>query len=175
MNVPKVVIHYLHKSSPRPLESLIDNEEKTGGSWQDYCWWWMLGHMLDNNPNYYAQYRAFGRMVLAGKKITFQDVFGKQVKEMDFELRLFRQHLQNGYRVDLCSWDWKKKFTNRLPPDRAMTVTVRADYGWQPSGLTVSANTPYAYETEGTWKADEKSDPVDAGGARTDAAAWSAC
>ena len=165
VNVPAVVIHYLHKSSPRPLESLIDNEEKTGGTWQDYCWWWMLGHMLDNNPNYYAQYRAFGRMVLGGSKVTFQDVFGKQVKEMDFELRLFRQHLQNGYRVDLCSWDWKKKFTNRLPPDRAMSVTVRADYGWQPTGLTVSANTAYSYDTEGTWKAGEKSDPVDAGGA----------
>lgn len=165
VNVPTNVIRFLRHCKPRPLESLIDNEEATGGSWQDYCWWWMLGHMLDNNPNYYAQYRAFGRMVLAGRQITFQDVFGPQVKEMDFELRFFRQNLQNGYRVDLCSWDWKQKFINRSTADLAMTVSVCADRGWQPSGLTVTANASYGFETEGTWQMGKKSDPVDADGA----------
>ncbi|MBN1393567.1 MAG: hypothetical protein JW959_00855 [Pirellulales bacterium] len=165
VNVPENVIRYLKSSEPRPLESLIDNEEKLGGTWQDYCWWWMLGHMLDNNPNYFAQYRSFGRMILAGKEITFQDVFGPTAKELDFELRFFRQNLQNGYRVDLCSWDWKKKFTDRLPAGRAITVSVRADRGWQPSGLTVAADAAYDFETEGIWKVDKKGDSIDAGGA----------
>jgi len=165
VNVPPQVIRFLRSSKPRPLESLIDNEEKTGGSWEDYCWWWMLGHLMDNNPNYYAQYRAFGRMVLAGKQITFQDVFGPRAKELDFELRFFRQNLQNGYRVDLCSWDWKQKFTDRPAANRAMTVSVLADRGWQPSGLTVTANASYGFEAEGTWRTGEKSDPVDADGA----------
>ncbi len=165
VNVPKNVIRFLRSSKLRPLESLIDNAEKTGGSWQDYCWWWMLGHLMDNNPNYYAQYRAFGRMVLAGKQITFQDVFGPQVKELDFELRFFRQNLQNGYCVGLCNWDWKRKFTDRLPADRAMSVSVCADRGWQPSGLTVTANASYAFKAEGTWQTSAKGDPVDADGA----------
>lgn len=161
VNVPKHVIRFLRQDKPRPLESLIDNEEKTGGTWEDYCWWWMLGHLLDNNPNYFSQYRAFGRMVLIGKQITFQDVFGPTAKELDFELRLFRKHLRNGYRVDLCYWDWKKKFTDRFPSGRAMTVTVLAERGWQPSGLTVKAGSVYAFETEGTWRiAGEKSDPI---------------
>ncbi|NLF09903.1 MAG: hypothetical protein GX594_18280, partial [Pirellulaceae bacterium] len=166
VNVPDHVIRFLRNDKTRPLESLIDNEEKTGGSWEDYCWWWMLGHLMDNNPNYYAQYRSFGRMVLAGKQITFQDVFGPIAKELDFELRLFRQNLQNGYRVDLCYWDWKKKFTDRLPSGRAMTATVLADRGWQPSGLTVKAGSEYTTEADGTWRiGGKKSDPIGADGA----------
>ncbi len=164
VNVPQKVIRYLRDSEPRPLASLIDDREKLGGTWQDYCWWWMLGHLLDNNPNYYAQYRAFGRMALAGKEVTFADVFGPVAEQLAFELRFFRRHLQNGYRVDLCSWDWKRKFTDRLPAGRAITASIRADRGWQPSGLTVAAGTSCKYTTEGKWRAKQKADPVDADG-----------
>jgi len=149
VHVPEHVIRYLRQTTPRKLEDLIVNKEQLGGSWEDYCWWWLLCYFLDNNANYYAQFRAFGREVLAGRQVTFQQVFESQMDQLKFEFYFFLQHLQPGFRMDLCSWDWKKKFS---PAERAVTVVVQADRGWQPSGLTLKAGREYQYEASGEWK-----------------------
>ncbi len=159
------VIRYLRRCPPRKLESLIVNDEQRGGKWEDYCWWWFLSYFLDNNANYYARFRSFGRQVLGGQKITFQDVFGPQMKELDFEFRFSFKHLEQGYRVDLCSWDWKRKFVSRIPVDHSLSVPIQADRGWQPSGLTVKADAAYEYRVKDTWSAGKEAKSVDADGA----------
>lgn len=153
LNVPEIVIKYLHKAEPRTIESLIDATETTGGTWEDYCWWWFLCYTLENNPNYTKQFRVLGNEVLSGKHSTFQQTFSSKTNEMTFEYNLFLQHLQNGYRVDLCAIDWTRKFSPMLPgANRTISLPFFAARGWQPSGLTVSAGSSYSYNATGTWK-----------------------
>jgi len=166
VHVPPVVIKFLRKTQPRAMESLIANDTGLGGTWQDYCWWWFLCHLLENNENYTAQFRFLGRQVLIkNEKLTFQDVFGPRIKELEFEFRFFLEHLENGYRVDLCSWNWKRRFSTRDKGGHAISVVIQADRGWQPSGLTVTGGAKYAYEASDTWDIGKEKDSVDANGA----------
>ncbi len=159
------VIAYLRHCPPRKLESLIVNDESRGGKWEDYCWWWFLVYFLDNNANYYARFRDFGRRVLAAQKITFQDVFGADMKQLDFEFRFAMSHLGQGFRVDLCSWKWNKKFVSHIPVGHPLSAAIDAAYGWQPSSLTVKAGTTYEYRAKDTWSAGKDAKSVDADGA----------
>jgi hypothetical protein len=165
VNTLPVVIAYLRQCPPRKLESLIVNDESRGGKWEDYCWWWFLVYFLDNDANYYARFRDFGRRVLAHQKITFQDVFGAETKKMDFEFRFALAHLQQGFRIDLCSWKWNKKFVSHISADHPLSVAIEAAYGWQPSGLTVKAGAVYEYRAKDTWSAGKDAQSVDADGA----------
>jgi hypothetical protein len=164
VNANPYVIKYLRESPPRQLADLIVTDEELGGTWQDYAWWWFLCHLLENNPNYSAEFRALGPELLAGKDTGFRQVFGARIKELTFEYGFFLQHLETGYRVDLCSWDWKRKFFT-LIAGRAVSATIQANRGWQPSGLTVSANTRYEYSATGTWRTGKDAETVDVGGA----------
>jgi hypothetical protein len=159
------VIYYLRQCPPRKLETLIVNDEARGGKWEDYCWWWFLCYFLDNNANYWQRYRDFGKRVLAHQNVTFQDVFARDMKELDFEFRFALAHLQQGFRIDLCSWDWKQKFVAHIPADHPLSVVIKADLGWQPSRLTVKAGTTYEYRAKGTWSAGKDAQSVDADGA----------
>ena len=165
VNVPDIVIAYLRMTKPRTIASLIDPAETTGGTGEDYCWWWFLCTMLENNPNYTKQFRILGNEVLSGKHATFQQTFASKMDEMTFEYNLFLKHLQNGYRVDLCAIDWTHKFNPIAPAaNRTVSVPIFAARGWQPSGLTVSAGSSYVYNADGTWRATKNATAVNAGG-----------
>ena len=109
----------------------------SGDSWQNYASRWALCHFLVHDPNYSPQFLSLGRGILAGKDISFDQTYGATARELWFEYLLFLQHIDRGYRVDLCAWDWNKKFAC-LRPGRTLTATIRAGRGWQPTGLTVS-------------------------------------
>ncbi len=98
-----------------------------------------------------------------GKETGFREVFGAQIKELTFEYDFFLEHLENGYRVDLCSWDWDRKFFG-LTAERAVTAQVQANRGWQASGLLVTADADYAYSAAGTWRPKKGGAAVDADG-----------
>jgi hypothetical protein len=165
VHVPPIVIKYMKKTKPRQLESLIANDAGLGGTWEDYCWWWFLCHLLENDDNYSGQFRLLGRNILVkNEKITFQDVFGAHIKELDFEFRFFLEHLENGYRVDLCSWNWKRHFSTRDKNGHPIQVNIQAGRGWQPSGLTVSEGAKYAFKAEDEWTIGENEEAVGANG-----------
>jgi hypothetical protein len=163
VHAPDVIIHYLRKAKPRRLEELIVTKQELGGTWQDYAWWWFLCHLLENNPNYSGQFRALGPELLAGRDTGFRQVFGAKIKELTFEYDFFLAHLENGYRVDLCAWDWNRKFFS-VGPGRTVTAQVQANRGWQASGLIVTAGGNYAYSTTGTWRTAKGADPLGANG-----------
>ncbi len=123
----------------------------TGDSWQNYASRWALCHFLINDPNYSPRFLALGRGILAGKDISFDQTYVATARELWFEYLLFLRHIDRGYRVDLCAWDWNKKFAY-LRPGHAMTATVRAGHGWQPTGLTVSPGGKYDYAVTGNWR-----------------------
>jgi hypothetical protein len=163
VHAPEVIIRYLRKAKPRRLDELIVTKQELGGTWQDYAWWWFLCHLLENNPNYTEQFRALGLQLLTGKDTGFRQVFGAKMQELTFEYDFFLAHLQNGYRVDLCAWDWNRKFF-AITAGRTVMAQVQAGRGWQPSGLIVAAGANYAYSATGTWRIARNAEPVDADG-----------
>jgi hypothetical protein len=159
------VIQYLKNTPPVSLAELVAPNQTTGDSWQNYAWRWALCHLLANNPNYSEQFRPLGLGLLMDKNMSFEQTYGPVAKEISFEYLFFLKHFDTGYRVDLCAWNWKRKFTPLTTPSRKTTANVLADHGWQPSGLTVSSGTEYDYATKGTWKTAKDQDAVDADGA----------
>jgi hypothetical protein len=156
-------IEFLRGNPPTSLAEIMSPSHVTGDGWQNYALRWALCHFLFSNPNYSRQFRQFGRGLLAGRDVSFERTYASTTQELFFEYLLFLQHISQGYRVDLCAWDWKRRFTC-LQPGLDRKVAIAAGHGWQPTGLTVSSGTEYAYLAEGAWQIADESEAVDADG-----------
>jgi hypothetical protein len=159
VSAPQQVINYLKRTPTKSLDSIVNNPlETTGDSWQNYAWRWALCHLLGHNENYSRRFKPLGLQLLNRAKTDFWQVYGSQAEEIEFEYRLFLETIVPGYRVDLCSWDWKTRFSPAVG-SRSLVSTIRADRGWQASRLLVSEGTAYEYSAGGEWslgKDDQK-------------------
>lgn len=151
VNAMPEVIEYLQRSEPKPLDEIVNSPlETTGDSWQNYAWRWALCHLLGHNENYTDRFKPLGLAMLNRQNFDFWQVYGSQATEIAFEYLFFLQHMEPGYRVDLCSWDWKSKFG---PPRSTGSVCkVSAGRGWQASKFKLTAGKTYAYEVNGEWQ-----------------------
>jgi hypothetical protein len=156
-------IEFLHKNPPQSLATVISPAQVTGDCWQNYASRWALCHFLLSNSNYAHQFRQLGRGLLAGKDVSFERTYASVSRELLFEYLFFLEHICPAYRVDLCAWNWKKKFAP-LPSGRVQTVAIAAGRGWQPSGVTVRAGVPYEYRASGAWQIAGEPKDVDADG-----------
>jgi hypothetical protein len=164
VQVAEHMLDYLHSLPLLSTQEIIadnaaDGEAKanarTGDSWQAYARRWALCHLLVNNENYSGRFRALGLSYLRGAKPRFEDVFANQLDEIDFELREFVAHVEQGYRADLCRWDWNRKFQDA---QKAQTsARIMAQRGWQPSGAIVHAGQRYDYNAAGEWRTGKDS------------------
>ncbi|MDB5386527.1 MAG: hypothetical protein JWM11_2173 [Planctomycetaceae bacterium] len=159
-----VVLKYLQRSEPKELIEIVDTTDQTGDSWENYAWRWVLCHMLANNPNYAPRFKPLGLGMLKGQDVSFESVYGSMAKEIQFEYSFFLQHIDQGFRADLCAWDWSSKFAACKGPV-PMTVKIDAMRGWQPSRAIVSADEEYDFSVSGTWKTTTSGTPVNADGA----------
>ena len=107
VSIDPVVVSYLKNAPEQKLTDIVSAGQITGDSWQAYAWRWALCYLLAKNPNYAARFKTLGINLMTGKKDSLESAFANQLKQMSFEYDLFLKHLGNGYRVDLCSWDWK--------------------------------------------------------------------
>jgi len=149
------IVAYIRKSEPKTLNEIVNGNEQTGDSWQNYAWRWALCHLLANNTNYAANFRPLGLGILNRKPVSFEQTYGAMADQISFEYVFFLKHLTNGYRADLCSWDWKRKFL-AMAPGSSRVVRVMANKGWQPSGVLVKTDVEYEVNATGSWKLDPK-------------------
>jgi hypothetical protein len=164
-----VVIDYLRSSPPKSLNEIVNGEEFTGDSWQNYAWRWALCHLLANNTNYSAKFRPLGLALLKKEPTSFEAVYGDMAEEIVFEYRFFLGHLEQGFRADLCSWEWKRKC--RLPKgSTVVTAKIKADHGWQPSGALVTGGASYDCSASGTWQTSKDGAAVSPEGAEQNGA-----
>jgi len=157
------VLAYLQRAEPKSLNEIVNAREVTGDSWQNYAWRWALCHLLANNPNYRDRFRPLGLGLLTGQDVSFNAVYGSLAPEISFEYLFFLEHVEQGYDVTQCSWDWKARF-RAVSVRRGATSKIKADYGWQPSRVLAQDGTSYTYTVIGTWKTDDVSEAVDADG-----------
>jgi hypothetical protein len=147
------VMQYLQQTSPqRTLLEIAVPGRTDSGTWQDYAWRWALCHLLANNPNYADRFKPLAVALMSEhENVSFESVYGPVAKEISFEYDLFLQTLDNGYRADLCAWQWGRKFAV-LTGDRRAKATVTSKYGWQASNLRVKAGETYEIAATGAWK-----------------------
>ena len=129
-------IEFLRNNPPKSLAETLSPAQVTGDCWQNYASRWALCHFLASNPNYSRQFRQLGRGLLAGKDVSFEQTYAADDPTVVLRVSFLPSAISRGYRVDLCAWDWKKKFTC-LQPGQTQRVTIAAGRGWQPAGLTV--------------------------------------
>jgi hypothetical protein len=155
VNASPYVIEYLKSNPPKPLKEVINNPlERTGDSWQNYAWRWVICHLLSTNPNYKQRFKPLGIALMTSDTASFDKVYGTQFDEIEFEYRLFLKNLEPGYRCDLTSWDWKSR-SRPLTGNARTQARIVAGQGWQPSRARVQAGTTYAVAAEGTWTLGE--------------------
>ena len=159
-----VVINYLKGTDPKPLAELVSPNQQTGDSWQNYASRWALCHLLGFNPNYDKRFKPLGLALLSGKPVQFKDAYGPQSQEIEFEYALFLEHLCEGYRMDLCAWDWRKSRT-KVPRTRGTPFTVKARAGWQPTPIVVKEGDVYTVTTDGEWTIDDATETTADGAA----------
>jgi hypothetical protein len=148
------VLEYLQQTDPKPLAEIVDPDQRTGDSWQNYAWRWALCHLLNYNPNYQPRFRPLGLSLLSGQGASFEQTYGDLAPEIAFEYRFFLEHLTNGYRCDLAAWDWKTKCV-QLRKGASVQAKIDARKGWQPTRLRAQEGTTYSWTTTGTWKTSE--------------------
>ncbi|MEX0679205.1 MAG: hypothetical protein WD063_19170 [Pirellulales bacterium] len=179
VHCPAYVIDYLRASRAKPVRRILAEDDtgprgaapiRTGDSWQNYSWRWALCHLLANNPNYADRFRPLGLGYLSGAPVSFADTYGAMMDEIEFEYRFFLRHVDEGYRVDLCGWNWKRKF--REPAGSAVVRSrIVANRGWQPSGAILHRGEKYDYTAGGIWqiapqRRDVTADGLDDGAGR---------
>jgi len=171
VQVKQHMLDYLHSLPGLSAREIVaddaaDGEAKgnaqTGDSWQAYARRWALCHLLVNNENYAGRFRALGLNYLTGAKPRFEEVFASQLDEIDFELREFTAHVGQGYRADLCRWDWQRKFQD--PQRTPVSARILAQRGWQPSGALLKEGQTYSYSASGNWRSEADAEATTAAG-----------
>lgn len=163
--IDPVAIDYLKNAQPKKkLLEIVAANQITGDSWQAYAWRWALCHLLANNPNYSGRFKELGVGMMTEKPdYSFETVYGPMAKEISFEYEQFLQALDNGYRADLCAWQWGRKFLP-LHADRRGQATVLARAGWQAANVQVEAGAKYDAAALGSWKIEADGDDLTADG-----------
>ncbi len=165
-------LHVAHGSRPGqvPLENWTAKDvESVQLLRDDYLWSWSLCHFLHHNPNYRDRFRMLGESYVTQPKDRFEQIFAPMANELCFEYEQFIRHIETGYRVDLCRWDWHCTFVP-LRPGKIVTVRCEAARGWQPAEVWVTHGTPYAFRVRGEWSTEAEGE-LYAPGARLPAAA----
>jgi hypothetical protein len=164
VEIDPVVINYLKSSPPKKMLDIVAAGQITGDSWQAYAWRWALCHLLVSNPNYAGRFKALGVALMSQQPgYSFESVYGPLAREISFEYDFFVRHLDNGFRSDLCAWQWGRKF-QYLPAQGHVTVKVAAKYGWQASGVKLAAGQAFDYAAKDTWKLQSGGDGLTADG-----------
>ena len=163
VNIDPLVIDYLTNSKRKKMADIVAAGQITGDSWQAYAWRWALCHMLAHNPNYSKRFKKLGLNMMARKPDSFDAAFGKVADQISFEYDQFVKNFGNGYRADLCAWDWRTKCSN-LSSDGRVKQNVKSRRGWQATKLLTRKGVSYDYIAQGNWKIGTGEDEITANG-----------
>ncbi len=161
------VIRYLQNAKPKKMAAIVAAGQITGDSWQAYAWRWALCHLLANNPNYSKRFKTLGLNLMTERNDdSFTNAFGPVAANISFEYDQFVENFGNGYRVDLCVWDWRTP-AKPLSKSKRTKTNVEARAGWQATRLRAVKGTSYDFITEGTWGIGKGSEDLSADGSPT--------
>jgi len=153
VQIEPIVIDYLTRSKHKKLEEIIKPNQRTGDSWEAYAWRWALCHLLASNKNYDRKFKRLGIDMMNGEDVSFESRFGGVQKKIAFEYEQFIRNFDNGYRVDLCVWDWSVK-PQAMTDESKIKVEVLAKSGWQSTPIKIKKGVTYEFvdSEKSKWK-----------------------
>ena len=164
VNIDPTVIRYLQNVKPKKMADIVAAGQITGDSWQAYAWRWALCHLLANNPNYAKRFKTLGLNLMNERgNDNFTEAFGPVAENISFEYDQFVQNFGNGYRVDLCVWDWRTP-SKPLSKSKKIKANVEARAGWQATRLRAVKDTSYDFSAEGSWGIGKGTEDLSADG-----------
>lgn len=158
------VIRYLQEAKPKRMADIVAAGQITGDSWQAYAWRWALCHLLANNPNYAKRFKQLGLNLMSDRNDdSFDNAFGPVAPNISFEYDQFVQNFGNGYRVDLCVWDWNTS-AKKLGSSGHAKAKVFARAGWQATRVWIKEGQSFDHVAEGSWGIGKGSEDLSADG-----------
>jgi hypothetical protein len=142
----------------------LDDEHRLEASKQAYAEGWALCYLLYHHPQYRERFQCLGKHMLSGAPVRFEQAFAAVLPEIQFELRQFAEHVQPGYRSELCRWQLRAA-PRRLSPGESIGIRVHARRGFQPAEITVQRGDRYQCEAAGRWQTGSEDAETDADGA----------
>ena len=142
IHIEPVVIEYLTTAKKKEMADIVAAGQITGDSWKAYSWRWALCHLLANNPTYSKRFHNLGTNLMAEKSDSFDKAFGDVKKKISFEYDQFVANFDNGYRTDLCVWQWPEE---AKPIKKNASFNVNAKQGWQATSLILDKNSSYDF------------------------------
>ena len=167
VDIQPEVIRYLQNTEPKRMADIVAAGQITGDSWQAYAWRWALCHLLANNPNYAKRFKTLGLNLMTERdNDSFTNAFGPVAENISFEYDQFVQNFGNGYRVDLCVWDWRTP-SKPISKSKRIKLDVESRAGWQATRLRAVEGASYDYSAEGTWGIGKGTEDLSADGSST--------
>jgi hypothetical protein len=126
---------------------------------ESYAWSWALCTFLDGHPAHRDRFRALGRPLDAGAfERRFLEAFESDGQAIVWEWASFATDLQEGYDQERAAVRFVPG-TDLAPGTAREGIVVRADRGWQPSGIAVVAGREYAVTAEGRFTVADRPVP----------------
>jgi hypothetical protein len=169
VEISPIVMSYIQnaESKKQLLEIAVPGRTESG-TWQDYAWRWALCHLLAYNPNYSDRFKPLAVALMQKRpNASFEIVYGPVGREISFEYDQFLKNLDNGYRADLCAWQWNVR-PRPLQGERRLKKTIKAQAGWQASSVELVEGTSYDVAAQGYWKIAKDGSEYDAEGDKDD-------
>ncbi len=115
---------------------------------ESYAWSWALAKFLDSHPRYSERFRELGRY-LQGRQFTrkFQQSFREDAADLHREWALFAAMLDYGYDAQRAAIEFVP--TRPLAAGEEIELEIRADRGWQSTGIDVAEDAAYLITAEG--------------------------
>jgi hypothetical protein len=120
--------------------NLLENEA--------YAWSWAAAKLLDAHPRYQNRFRALKKHVLRPdfNELVRRD-FETDWADLNIEWRAFVAALDHGHDFERMAIEFRRG--TPLANQMQQTVTIRADRGWQSSGVWLDAGRSYHVAANG--------------------------
>jgi hypothetical protein len=147
------------KSRVHAIEDIMQLDNRRALPADAYAWCWALASFLDSHPRYRDRFRALGRTgVDAGFDESFLAAYASDWHEMQAEWAIFATTLDYNHQIEPTVLDFEPG--HERPGDgQPATVQIRADRGWQNSGILLEAGTTYRIAARGRYQVDNEPEP----------------
>ncbi len=124
-----------------------------------YAYAWAFCLLLDQNPRYAPKFHELAKDLGKGEfREAFDRIFAEDLAELSLEWRLFAESLQAGFDVGRAAVVFEPR-PKLLPSGETQTTEIRADRGWQSTGLRVTGDGQYRIRATGRFQLAETTRP----------------
>ena len=139
----------LVRKAPAPLtiDAVMRIDNNRSLEVDAYAAVWSLAKFMDTHPRYRDRFRKLPRIVLRQDfNDRFHRGFAKDWEMLSAEYQLFAATLEYGHDIEREAIAFRE---GEPLGDNPRVADIRADRGWQPAGVAVTAGETYRYTAEG--------------------------